>query len=60
MSIVVLRTDLFPDARTLEAAVQAACDGTPTTFDLTRPDMEEADWERIVDALLSAERIITL
>ncbi|MEW6133680.1 MAG: hypothetical protein AB1591_11040 [Pseudomonadota bacterium] len=58
MNIVVLKTDLFPDADTVEAAL-AFEPGLPH-FDLARPDMEETDWECVLDALLSAECVITL
>ncbi|MEO1765925.1 hypothetical protein [Thiobacter aerophilum] len=59
MRIVALKTDLFPDARTVAAAL-ATLAGEVTVLDLTRLEHEEADWLRIVDALLAAERIITL
>lgn len=60
MSIIMLQTDLFPDAATMEAALVPAFGPGLLRFDLTRPDMEETDWERVLDALLSAECVITL
>lgn len=59
MNTIALKTDLFPDAATVEGAL-ATIPGGVTVLDLTRPGLEEADWQRIVDALLAAERIITL
>jgi hypothetical protein len=60
MTVLVLKTDLFPDAQTLVRALQAGFGGQAHTVDLTRPEMEAADWERIVDALLAAEHIVVL
>lgn len=60
MTLIVLRTDLFPDAETLENALRTAFGSAARFVDLTRPDMEEADWQEVADLLLSAERIITV
>ena len=60
MTIVVLETDLFPDAATVEAALAPAFGPGLQRFDLRRADMEETYWERVLDALLSAERVLTL
>ncbi len=58
--VIVLHTDLFPDAASVEAAAASAFGADIRRFDLRHPDMEEADWERIADALLAADRVITL
>lgn len=60
MNVIALKTDLFPDADTVAAGLDAAFSAAVATLDLTRPDMEEADWLGIIDALLAANRIITL
>ncbi len=59
-SVIVLHTDLFPDAATVEAATASAFGADARRFDLRRPDMEAADWDRITDALLAADCVITL
>ena len=60
MTIVALKTDLFPDADFLEAALAATFGAGVHLLDLTRPGLKEADWDRILDALLAAEHIVTL
>jgi hypothetical protein len=60
MTVLALKTDLFPDAGFLETALAAAFGAGVHLLDLTRPGLKEADWDRILDALLAAEHIITL
>lgn len=58
--VIVLHTDLFPDAATVEAAAASAFGANACHLDLRRPDMEATDWDRIMDALLAADCVITL
>lgn len=60
MNILQLHTGLFPDGDTVAAAL--AClqqDQAVARIDISRPGMEEADWDGVVAALLAADLIIT-
>ena len=61
MNILQLNTGLFPDAQTVMSALQATA-GTDrvTTIDLSRRDLMESDWDAAIQAILAADRIITV
>lgn len=59
MKMLILHTDLFPDADGVRAALDAAF-ADQERLDLRRPDMEAADWDRVLERILVAGRIITL
>jgi hypothetical protein len=60
MKIFVLNTGLFPEKGMLEDALaQLAPDHEVTRHDADA-ELADADWDRAVQALVSADRIITL
>lgn len=61
MKILQLNTGLFPDARTVEAVLrQAARTEEVRVLDLTRRDMRESDWDAAIQAILAADRIVSI
>lgn len=61
MNILQLNTGLFPDAQTVEAALrQMAETHRVSVVDLTRGDMRESDWDAAIEAILAADRIISI
>ncbi len=60
MDVLILETDLFPDADGVRAGLEAAFAAGQERLDLRRPDMEAADWDRALERILAAGRIITL
>ena len=60
MNLLILQTDLFPDAEGVQAALDAAFAADQECLDLRRPGMEAADWDRVLERILAAGRIITL
>lgn len=61
MKIVQLNTGLFPDAQTVEAALrQMAQIHEISVVDITRRDMRESDWDVALQAMLAADRIISI
>ncbi len=61
MNILQLNTGLFPDAQTVMSALQeSACTDRVTTIDLSRRDLKESDWDAAIQAILAADRIITV
>ena len=61
MNIVQLNTGLFPDAQTVMSALQVSAGADRvTTIDLTRRDLRESDWDAAIQAMLAADRIITV
>lgn len=61
MNVLVLRLGIFPDAETLERALARLpreCDRTE--FDLSQDGSGERDWDRVLDRLLAADRIIVV
>lgn len=61
MKIFVLQTDLFPERDALEDALgKLGSDHEVSEHDATRADLTDEDWDRAVQALVSADRIITL
>lgn len=61
MNILQLNTGLFPDAQTVMSALQipAGADRV-TTIDLSRRDLRESDWDAAIQAVLAADRIVTV
>lgn len=61
MKIVQLNTGLFPDAQTAEAALrQMAGTHAVEVVDITRQDMRENDWDAAIQAILAADRVISI
>lgn len=60
MKFVVLETGIFPDRETLAQALAAL----PSAHGIHRMEMpapsDEAGWDRLLQALLAADRIIAL
>lgn len=60
MRILVLNSGLFPDADTMMTAVaDLADDHQVVILDLTTPQ-DDADWDDVVDGLMTADRIVTV
>ena len=60
MKIFVMNTGLFPEKSVLEDALaQLAPDHEVTRHDADA-ELNDVDWDRVVQALVSADRIITL
>ncbi|MDX9994132.1 MAG: hypothetical protein RBS28_02330 [Rhodocyclaceae bacterium] len=61
MHILQLNTGLFPDAQTVTAALRQMADTHPVSVvDLTRRDLRESDWDAAMEAMLAADRIISI
>ncbi|MDH3526261.1 MAG: hypothetical protein OEN52_00460 [Gammaproteobacteria bacterium] len=60
MNIIVLNTGLFPETGVLEDALaQFGPEHEVSRYD-TNAGLADDDWDRIVQALVSADRVITL
>ena len=61
MNIVQLNTGLFPDAQTVEAALRQMT-GTHrvTVVDIARRGMQQDDWDAALQAILAADRIVSI
>lgn len=61
MNILQLNTGLFPDAQTVEAALRQMT-GTHrvTVVDIARRDMQQDDWDAALQAILAADRIVSI
>jgi DNA-binding MurR/RpiR family transcriptional regulator len=61
MHVLVIRTGLFPDDPNLAEALEHL-QGVHriSRFDATQADLDDADWERAVEQILDAERVITI
>ena len=58
---VVLRTGLFPDRGTVEDALDALrAEVALKQIDLELAQMDQAQWDKILEEILAAERIITI
>lgn len=59
--LVVLETGLFPDAKTLEGALSglAKPDGI-SRHDLQDPGLDPAGWDRVAEAILAADKVVTV
>ncbi len=61
LNILQLNTGLFPDAQTVTAALRLmAATHRVAAIDLTRRDLRESDWDAAIEAILSADRIISI
>ena len=61
MDVVVLDAGIFPDRETVEQALSrlpAGC--TRSVIEVSRPDRGECDWDRVLDRLLAADRIVVV
>ncbi len=60
-SIVVLGTGLFPDRETVDRAIESLKPGVEIErFDLVPERMERGQWDAVVRAILTADKIITV
>jgi len=58
---MVLDTGLFPDRETVDAALQQLGNThTVTRHDVSKMTPDDAAWDELVNAILKADRIITL
>jgi NAD(P)-dependent dehydrogenase (short-subunit alcohol dehydrogenase family) len=61
MDVVVLNAGIFPDRATVEEALSrlpAGC--TRSIVEVLRPGSDERDWDRVLDRLLTADRIVVV
>lgn len=61
MNIAVLKTGLFPDNETVEAGINHLLPSCNVyCYDATGDELADSDWDRVLDEILSAERLIVL
>jgi hypothetical protein len=61
MNIVQLNTGLFPDAQTVEAALRRMAETQRVeVVDLVRRDMKESEWDAALQAILAADRVVSI
>ena len=61
MKIVILKTGLLPNADTLEEAItQLAAEHEIQAVDTSRPDLSAQDWDRVVNEVVAADRVLTV
>lgn len=61
LKMLILATRLFPDRETVRQALsEAVTSGKAETIELKPNAMEEEDWDRVVERILRAEKIITI
>ena len=61
MNIVQLNTGLFPDAQTVEAALRRMAETHRVeVVDLARREMKESDWDAALQAILAADRVVSI
>lgn len=61
LNVLVLQTDLFPDAETVRVALRALAETDRVlTLDLRERDRGEAFWDRVVDAIADADVVVTI
>lgn len=61
MNILQLSTGLFPDAQTVVAALrQMEATHHVATIDLRRRDLQDSDWDRVIDAILAADLVVSV
>ena len=61
MDVVVLNAGIFPDRETVEKALSrlpAEC--TRSVVDVLHEASGECDWDRVLDRLLAADRIVVV
>jgi DNA-binding MurR/RpiR family transcriptional regulator len=61
MNIAILKTGLFPDAETVEDALNHfVVSDYLFAYDATRADLTEADWDQALDEIMAAERVFVI
>jgi hypothetical protein len=61
MNITILKTGLFDDAETLENSLSRfEVSDYVFTYDTSRPDLTDADWDQALDELMAAERVFVV
>jgi len=61
MNIAILKTGLFPDAETVEDALNHfAVSDYLFIYDMTSQDLNDADWDQALDEMMAAERVIVI
>lgn len=63
MKIAILETGLFPDEQTVEAALGALAEEDHTLTRITAGETstgDEAFWDRVVDEIMKAQKVITI
>ncbi|HVB49391.1 MAG TPA: hypothetical protein VNF69_13480 [Burkholderiales bacterium] len=61
MDVVVLKLGIFPDADTIERALaRLPRDCVQSVFEVSKPERGESEWDRMLDRLLVADRIIVV
>jgi hypothetical protein len=59
--VIVLRTGLFPDQDTVRTALEAMAKETPMQqIDLEHAQMDQAQWDRLLEEILAAQKVITI
>ncbi len=60
MRIAVLEAGLFPDAGTLDAALaRLEEDHAVVRLEAVRQGMDEEDWDRLLEAILASDLVVT-
>lgn len=60
-NVLVLNTGLFPDARTVSAALrQLAETHRVETMDIRHRDGDDATWDRVVAAIVAADLVVSV
>jgi len=61
MNIAILKTGLFPDAETVEDALNHfAVSDYLFIYDTTSQDLNDADWDQALDEMMAAERVFVI
>ncbi len=61
MNVAVIKTDLFPDASTMQQAIDHMyANYNIYNYDATRVNINDEDWDLMLDEVLSADRIIVI
>jgi hypothetical protein len=61
MNIAILKTGLFPDSERVEDALNHfAVSDYLFTYDATRRDLSDADWDQALDEIMAAERVFVI
>ena len=61
MNILQLNTGLFPDAQTVESALRTMTGAQRVTVvDIARRDLKESDWDAAIQAILAADRVVSI
>jgi hypothetical protein len=61
MNIAILKTGLFPDAETVEDALNHfAVSDYLFIYDTTSHELNDADWDQALDEMMAAERVFVI